>query len=263
MKQSPRSATGVMLTLALTGLAATAQQAVVPAPQPALDAGAAVPPPPPKPKWETSVGIGATITDGNSETLLFTANGVALRKWDKGEFEGKVDSGYGTDDGDQNVGFIRGSAQYNYLITDRWYGFLRVEALHDSVADIAYRIPLTAGVGYYLIKNDRVTLSGEVGPGYVWEKVGDDDRDYATIRFAEKFTWKFSDRARLWQNFEYQPRIDDWSEYFLTGEVGVEADITKQLALRVVFQDWYVSHPAEGKESNDLKLIAGLNYKFQ
>jgi hypothetical protein len=34
------------------------------------------------------------------------------------------------------------------------------------------------------------------------------------------------------------------------------------MELRVTLQDWYVSNPAPGRESNDLKLIAGVNYKF-
>ncbi len=245
--------------------AVMAQEASAPAPQPATDSGAAAAAAaiPPKPKWETSAGVGASVTDGNSQTLLFTANALTLRKWDSGEFSAGIDAGYGKNDSVQNVGFVKGFGQYNYLLTPRWYGFVRAEALHDSISDIAYRVPLSVGIGYYLIKNDRTTLSVEAGPGYVWEKVGNDARDYATIRFGEKFTHKLSDRARIWQSFEYQPKIDDFTSYFLTGELGIEADVTKKMALRVVLTDWYVSDPAPGRQSNDLKLIAGINYKFQ
>lgn len=250
--------------IALAGVSAVAQDIEVPAPQPTGDAAAAAAAAiPPKPKWETTAGVGFSLTDGNSDTVLFTANALTLRKWDRGEFSAGVDGGYGESEGDQNVGFVKGFGQYNYLFTDRWYAFARAEALHDSIADIDYRIPLSVGAGYYLIKNDRMTLSAEAGPGYVFEKIGGDERDYATIRFGEKFTYKISDRARIWQSFEYQPKIDEWTEYFLTGEIGVEADLTKQLALRVVLQDWYVSNPAPDRESNDLKLVAGVNYKFQ
>lgn len=251
--------------MALAGAANVwAQEANAPVPQPAPEAGAAAAAAavPPKPKWETSAGLGLSVTDGNADTLLFTVNATTLRKWDKGEFAAGADAGYGENDGTQNVGFVKGFGQYNYLLTDRWYLFGRAEGLHDSIADIKYRVPLSLGIGYYLIKNDKVTLSAEAGPGYVWEKIGDDSRDYATIRFGEKFTWKINDRARLWQSFEYQPKIDEWSQYFLTGEIGVEADITKKMALRVVAQDWYVSNPAPNRESNDLKLVAGVNYKF-
>lgn len=265
IKANKRVALAGLMACAGTWMA-VAEDANVPAPQPATDsaAAAAAAAVPPKPKWETTAGVGASVTDGNSDTMLFTANALTLRKWDKGEFSAGVDAGYGESDNEQNVGYVKGFGQYNYLFTDRWYGFVRAEALHDSIADIAYRVPLSVGAGYYLIKNDRTTLSVEAGPGYVWEKVGDDARDYATIRFGEKFTHKFSDRARLWQSFEYQPKIDAWTEnYFLTGELGVEADITKRMALRVVLQDWYVSEPAPGRQANDLKLIAGINYKFQ
>jgi putative salt-induced outer membrane protein YdiY len=256
---------GTLALLALAGASVSGQDNNIPAPQPATDAAAAAAAAaiPPKPKWETTAGVGVSLTDGNSDTLLFTGNALTLRKWDKGEFSAGIDGGYGESEGEQNVGYLKGFAQYNYLITDRWYAFGRVDGLNDSIADIDYRFVGSAGIGYYLIKNDRTTLSVEAGPGYVWEKVGDDERDYAIIRFGEKFTHKLSDRARIWQSFEYQPRIDDWSEYFMSGEIGVEADLTKKMALRVVFQDWYVSEPAPGLESNDLKLVAGINYKFQ
>ncbi len=253
--------------LAGAGISALAddQASHVPAPQPANEAAAAAAkaPVPPKPKWETSAGVGVSVTDGNSETLLFTANVSTLRKFAHGEFLAGIDGGYGENNSVQNVGFVKGFGQYNYLFADPWYGFVRAEALHDSIADIKYRVPISAGIGYYFIKNERTTLSAEAGPGYVFQKIGNVEDDFATIRFAEKFTHKLSDRARVWQSFEYQPQIDDWANYFLTGEIGVEADLTKQMALRVVFQDWYVSEPAPGRKANDMRVVAGVNYKFQ
>lgn len=264
MNQTSKFLLGTFVALAGTPVLAQ-DSAAVPAPQPAADAAgaAAAASVPPKRKWETSAGLGLSITSGNADTTLFTASALALRKWGKNEFSAGVDGGYGDVDGTQNVGFIKGFSQYNYLLGERLYGFGRAEGLHDAIADITYRVPLSAGMGYYFIKNDKVTLSAEAGPGFVFEKIGNDTRDYATLRFGEKFTWKIGDRARLWQSFEYQPKIDEWTEYFLSGEIGIGAEVTKQLELRVVLQDWYVSNPAPGRESNDLKLVAGLNYKFQ
>ena len=44
--------------------------------------------------------------------------------------------------------------------------------------------------------------------------------------------------------------------------MGAEASMTKQLALRVVFQDRYNSAPAPGKVPNDLVVMASVVYKF-
>ena len=54
------------------------------------------------------------------------------------------------------------------------------------------------------------------------------------------------------------PAAEDFDNYLLTGEIGVEAAISDHLSLRVVVQDKYDNTPAPGAERNDLSLIAGL-----
>jgi putative salt-induced outer membrane protein YdiY len=116
-----------------------------------------------------------------------------------------------------------------------------------------------------------MTLSVEAGPGYVWEELdGVGYNDYATIRFAENFEWKFAEKSRLFQSFEYLPQISDFGNYVLNSVVGIETDIAKGLALQVVFKDYYRSEPAAWvgtdpiifREKNDYQLLAGIIYKF-
>jgi putative salt-induced outer membrane protein len=235
-----------------------------------------------KPKWQTSAGLGFTYSSGNTENLLVTANIETQRKWERNEITLGITGGYGetevevtdpvtgeTDEETQkNTDYIRGFGQYNRLFTERLYGYFRADALHDDIANVVYRVTLSPGVGYYFIKEERMTLSGEVGPGYVFERLHDeengtyDNEDYATLRLSERFEYKISDRARFWQFAEYLPAFEDFSNYTLNAEAGVEADLTTKLSLRLVAQDTYRSEPAPGRKQNDFKLLAGLNYKF-
>jgi putative salt-induced outer membrane protein YdiY len=228
----------------------------------ALRAQQAPPAEPKKPAWDTSVGLGFTLTRGNSDTLLLNANVLAQKKWEQNELSLGADGSYGENDGEKNVESVRGFGQYNRLFTDRFYGYGRVEAMHDAIADVEYRVTLSPGVGYYFIKNDRTKLSGEFGPSYVLEKLGSDTHDFFALRFAEKFEHKLNDRARIWQSVEYLPQVDDFNNYLLVSELGVESGLTKQLSLRVYLQDTYDNEPAPGREKNDFKLIAGVAYKF-
>ena len=41
-----------------------------------------------------------------------------------------------------------------------------------------------------------------------------------------------------------------------------EISVNKRWSLRVVFQDSYDSQPANGRECNDMRIIAGTAYKF-
>jgi putative salt-induced outer membrane protein len=190
----------------------------------ATDAGA--PTQPPK-LWDTSAGFGLTLTRGNSDTLTVNGNLQAARKWEQNELNLGADITYGENDGEKNAEAYRGYAQYNRLFTDRFFGYARVDALHDDIADVDYRFTLSPGVGYYLVKNDTTSLRGEVGPGVVFEKQGGEEDTYMTIRFAERFDHKVSDRVKIWQSVEFLPQVDDWNNYIINGEIGIETQIQR------------------------------------
>lgn len=219
-------------------------------------------PPPPPPQWESSVNLGLSYTSGNSDTLLVTGGIETQKKTKRDEWDFGAKGAYGKNDGAVNNNMATGWGQYNYLFTDRFYGYARVDALYDGIADIAYRVNLSPGVGYYLIKSAATLLSGEVGPGYVFEKKGGIDANYATIRFAERFEQKIGNNAKLWQSVSYLPQITDWGNYQLNAEIGIEAPLVKNLSLRVVGSDTFNSQPAQGKKQNDLMLVGGIAYKF-
>lgn len=212
--------------------------------------------------WESSIALGFTLTKGNSDTLLGTANWLSTKKWDKNELRFGADGAYGKNNGEVNTEYLRGFGQYNRLFTDRFYGYFHVEGYHDGVADIDYRFILSPGVGYYFIKEASTTLSGEVGPGWVTEKKGGIEDDFFTLRFAERFEHKFNDHLRVWESLEYLPKIEDWANYILNAEIGVESGLSRTLSLRVYLQDTYTSRPAAGRKENDLKLVTALAYKF-
>ena len=218
--------------------------------------------PPKKPAWDTSASIGVTLTRGNSKTLLVTGNVLSEKKWDKNEIRLGADATYGEDHDVKNSESLHGFGQYNRLITDRLFGYARVDALHDAIADVDYRVTLSPGVGYYFIKNDRTTLSGEIGPGVIFEKQGDRTHDYMTLRIAERLEHKLNDRVKLWESVEFLPQVDKFSNYIVNSEVGVDSSLTKKLSLKVFAQDTYHSEPAKGREKNDLKLVTAIGYHF-
>jgi len=203
-----------------------------------------------------------------AETLLATLTAGTRKKWLNNELSLGADGTYGetTINGvnTKNAESIYGFVQYNHLFTERWYGYGRVEGFHDGIADIKYRAILGVGAGYYFIKTKTTDLSLEVGPGYVFQQLGDETKHYATLRVGEKFHHALSDRARIWESVEWLPEVDDFSNYIINGEIGIEADLSKDKhwTLRSYLLDIYNSVPAAGRKSNDLKLVTALAYKF-
>lgn len=225
----------------------------------ASDAGA--PTQPPK-QWDISAAAGLSLTSGNSDTLTVNANATATRKWDKNELNLGADLNYGENDGEKNAESYRAYVQYNRLLTEKLFAYIRAEGLRDDIADLDYRVTLSPGMGYYFIKNQKTSLRGEVGPGVVFEKQGGEEDTYMTIRFAERWDQKLSDKVKLWQSLEFLPQVDDWANYVVNAELGVEVVLTKHLRQRTYLQDTYDAQPAPHRKKNDLKLVAALAYTF-
>jgi putative salt-induced outer membrane protein YdiY len=257
-------ATGVLMGLVLT------------APAHAQDAK-----PEEKKGWETSANAGLALARGNTKSFLATAGINSTRKWSKEEVLLGASGGYGEstdvqradglpDETTKSADYLKGFGQWNHLFTERFYTGLRLDGVHDDIADVNYRFTLSPLIGYYFIKNPSTTLAAEIGPSFVYEDVGGEEDSYVGARLAERFEHKFKNGARVWQSAEIIPQVDDVENFIANFELGVEAPLSKKLSLRAVLQDTYDNQPAEvtgaagtkSKLKNDLKLIAGLAYKF-
>lgn len=229
-------------------------------------------PPPPNPTnlWHMTVSLGLTLARGNTDTTLFSAAANAKKRWPGNDLTMGVEGLYGESKlagqtkSTETAESLHVFGQDNINFTDRWYGYSRLDGLHDGIADIKYRFTLAPGIGYYVIKNKISDLSFEVGPGYIFEELDDQSHDFATLRAGEKFHYALSPRSRLWETLEYLPEVDNFDNYTANGELGVESSLTKndKLLLRTVLQDCYNSIPAPGRLRNDLKLIASIAFKF-
>jgi len=216
-----------------------------------------------QPVWESSLAIGFTVTRGNSDTLLATANLQTHRRTAFNEFTLGADAAYGDNNSVQSANDAHAFGQYNHLFTERFFGYFRADALHDEIANLQYRVTLSPGAGYYFVKQTNTTLAGELGPAMVFQRLGSSDDNYVTVRLAERFEHKFTENnARVWQSVEFLPQINAFNNFVVNAEVGLEAGISKKISLQACLQDNFVNEPAPGRQQNDLKIVSGLKYKF-
>jgi putative salt-induced outer membrane protein YdiY len=218
---------------------------------------------PPKYPWQNAVSLGLTMTRGNSDTTLFTADYLAQRKTPFDEYKIDVNGSYGDQDSRETVNNYKAYAQWNHLFTPRFYTYGRVDGLRDIIADVNYRANIGPGLGYYLLKDTNTTLAAEGGGSFEGQRLDDTgDQTFATLRLADRFEHKVNDHVRLWENAEILPQVDDFDNYIVNFEAGVEASLSKSFSLKTFLDDNYDNNPAPGKLKNDAKIVAALGYKF-
>ena len=251
---------------------------------------AQAPVPPETTNWVASLSAGFTLTGGNTETLQASLGFDAVRLWPRDEFRANLSVLYGENDlhqksGGQNVSNVStekgiAMAQYNHLFTDRWYGSVRADYLHDGISDVFYRFIIGPAAGYYVIKNDYTRFNLEVAPSLIYEKTREKDsivsvgppkvihfehptHGYYLLRLTERLEQKLSPSAKFWEQLDYLPPIDDFTgNYLLNGQIGLEVAINTRLALRTVGYWNYDNQPSPHNEANDLAWITSLVYKF-
>lgn len=237
----------------------------------AAPAGAVTNAPPPK-HWESVAAAAATLTRGNSRSFLGTVTIDSKGKYEPNEFLLGGAAGYGDTTTKDSTGadvttktqdYLKGYAQWNHLFTDRLYAGLKVDGLHDNIADINYRFTVDPMVGYYFIKKPLTELAGEIGPSYVYQQLDSQSaQSYAALRVAERFEHKFAGGAKIWESVEWIAQVDKFDNWIANAELGISAPMSKALDVRLVLDDTYNNQPAPGREKNDLKLLAGIGYKF-
>jgi putative salt-induced outer membrane protein YdiY len=212
--------------------------------------------------WESSISAGLTLTSGNSDSTVFTAAIGTKRKTPINEYTFGADTAFGKVDSEKNVETYHAFGQYNHLFSERAFGYVRTEYLRDTVADIHYRVTISSGAGYYLIKTTNTTLAAEVGPGAVIQRLGGKSLTFATLRLGERFEHKFGPGTRVFQDAEILPQVDRLQNYIVNADIGAEAAMTKSLSLQVVLSNTYNSEPSAGRKRDDVKLVSGIVYKF-
>ena len=212
--------------------------------------------------WEHSVSAGVTLTRGNSETALFTADFLATKKTPVNEYSFGLAGAYGNNKSVETVNNYKAFGQWNHLFNERLYGYLRADALRDRIADLDYRFTIGPGVGYYFIKDKMTYLAGEAGAAFEAQHLGKKSDTFATARLADRFEHKFNDHARLWQSAEFLPQVDEFDNYVINCEIGIETSVTKSFTLKTYLLDSYQNRPSAGKKKNDIQIVAAVGYKF-
>ena len=225
--------------------------------------------------FEKSLTMGVNLTDGNSETMM--ANGSLLLSGEQerlGSFKAGLEGNYGEnttrtvvdgveiDEDETTVSNAKLFGNAKKTLSPMTFAYLDGFVLNDDIAEIDYRATVGPGLGLYLVKTDSTAFSVEAGIAQVWEEVADVENDYLALRLAESFEYKFAEKSKIWQSIVCMPEAEDFDNYLITAEVGVEAPLQGRLNLRVVLQDKYDSQPGAGIEKNDLVLIAGVGIKL-
>jgi putative salt-induced outer membrane protein YdiY len=234
-------------------------------------------PPPVYPEWRGALTLGATWTDGNTETETVTGafNAVRRDEMDRWTFDAFTNYGSSTDtvtdDKDTTTNNSGGGAKYDYFWSEKTYLFGNTSAKVDHIADLDLRAILGAGIGYQWKETDKVKWGTEAGFSYVDENFDDSefDEEFLAARLASNLAYQISKSASFEQIAEVLPSLEDSEDVIAKIDNRLKLNITGRWIAQIQYVlDFDGSVPTgtdpgpDGNEETDHRVVLGIGWSF-
>ncbi len=218
---------------------------------------------PPPASVTGTITAGVNTQSGNAHVINASVGANVLWKapWDNAGIRFLYN--YAQSGGIMSARNVYGSAKYEHLFTDYFYGYADMEMLSDKFRDLRLRTAEGPGVGYDIWKAPSSTLSVEAGYSYFTEDhfVGKDG-SWSTLRAAGTFLWALGKAVTFSEYFVLYDRLDRKDNFTTRNEACITSALAGNLALKVSNIIEYNRTPPPGIYPMDIFWILGIQYTF-
>jgi putative salt-induced outer membrane protein YdiY len=232
------------------------------------------------PYWSGNVDLAFAATQATTETTaLATALGLRRERggsrlrleasFQRATTRDAEDDESTTDvdesDEEKTADELRGFLRQEYDLDTRWFAFGSLEAEHDGIEELQYRVIPKAGPGYVVHESDTARFAVDAGGAFVYERFYDDSSNsYPAVAFGAESELKLPFAGATWRSrLDYTPSITDWmDDYQLRGETALLVPMTEGLSFKASVVDLYNSSPSDETQSNSLSTLLGLSLGF-
>ena len=210
------------------------------------------------------LNIGATATDGNTDTGNYYLDGELVARTAKNRYTAGALLNYAEDEGQTTADNWTGHLKYDRFVNQNWYLYGNGVFTQDEFKDIDLRTSLGTGIGYQFLETELSNLSAEGGLSYVNEDLSEaEDRSYATGRWSASLDRHLvSGQVKFFHFHEVLVGLESDGNSIVRTQTGFRFPLYRNfVASTQVNYDWE-KEPAPGKKKSDRVYIFTLGYEW-
>ena len=221
----------------------------------------------PCPVLGAEIDLGATEHDGTIESQTYhlgvnikSENSYAIAQWNYG----KVSNIVTTDNGSLRLGYDTELLHPTKLHSfNHWSFWFFNQTGYNNTRGIVIENLLGAGPKYTFIKNEMVSaiwnysISLSTGIIYHYENGAYGKRNLGRLSIRPKARIADDNTSVSFVAF-YQPNLEDFGDYIITGELVSQHKVTERMSLKLVLTDEYRSITSGSKNEFTRMLIMGI-----
>ncbi len=215
-------------------------------------------------KFSGRLALGASDSSGNTNTQNLHWDGEVVARRGKNRYTLGGRGDYARADGAESVNDTVLTAQYDHLLSKKWYVYANTSLENNRFSDIYLRAVGGLGVGYQWLDTERTRLALEAGPSYVYTNYYTQATEHnLAARLVTKFDyWLWQHAVQFFNYNEFYPGLDRYENSFLRSQTGLRFPLVdKFLATAQLNLDWN-GNPPPGKVKLDQTVILSLGYRW-
>ncbi|MCJ2181719.1 DUF481 domain-containing protein [Novosphingobium sp. 1949] len=210
--------------------------------------------------WTGEVDLGGYRNTGNTNNFGVTGSLKLVRTGIKWEHTITATANYQETDHEITTNKYLIGYQPRYTLHEGYFVYGRAQYEKDPISGYYNRYTASGGLGRRLIKNDRMTLSVEIGPALRQvDYVDDPNQTTWSVLTSTDFSWKVNDMMKVTETASAYVGTDNGTFTSLTA---LEASMTKKLKLKLSYSFEHETNPASDTLKTDTISALSLVYGF-
>lgn len=217
-------------------------------------------------RTEASASLGAAVNSGNSESERYNANIDYLKRSSDHRFVFNAEANRGESEGIEDANNTRAATTYDWFFHGPWYANSNLSWHQDRLSDLYSRYALGAGAGYQFFDDERIRLSVEFGPNYIYEETLEtgETSDEAAGRWALDYRHNLNEGAvSIFHRHEIVMIAEDTDNWYATTRTGLRIPVREHLSASLQLNyDYENQRRATAEENYDASTIINLTYNW-
>lgn len=223
-------------------------------------------------QFRAALGLGASVSSGNTDASNLSLTGDAVRVTDQNKMSLYGNVQYARTEGVTTAEQMRLGGRYDQNLGSTYFAFGGLDFERNKFSNLKLRNQLSGGLGWHVLKSPTTTFDVFGGLSYTSDKYFDrsfidgehrTSYGYMGLLLGEESTHKLSDTTSAKQRLTIVPNLKNSGEFRANWDAGLAVAMSKAMSLNVGVAVAHNSDPGPGRKQTDTLFTTGVSVKFE
>lgn len=209
--------------------------------------------------WKLDLGLSYLATTGNSETSSFGFTSDWEKLVNRWHYRAGAQAFRAEEDSEQTAERYAGYGRADWSFAERLAATGGWQGEQNRFAGIDHRSTVDLGLSWDAVEEERWTVDTVSSATWTFEdSIARDSESWIGLLLMARSTYEISENATTTQMLRLEPNLEDTDDFRADAQVGLTANITDLLGVKLAYEVRYDAQPVSGFDDTDTLATVSL-----